>query len=163
MKQGNSLGTKGHLCTVTKSSSCRRPCFERLVPKEMLFAFWTEYYSNSCHFFLAVYLLFPRSGKSGRHEFSPEGVQKWLILLGAEWRSVVVRALISPCSQIPRAEGKLVNGCPVERKSNFHFQVSHNVGPVGSCCSTLNHAVIYCHGEHAALKGLLSVLLQGYK
>lgn len=61
MRQGHSLGTKGHLCAVSKSTACRRPCLEMLVPKEVLFALWREYYSNSCHFFLAFYLLSPRS------------------------------------------------------------------------------------------------------
>lgn len=49
-----------------------------------------------------------------------------------EKRGCQSSALASSCSQIPRAEGRLVNGCPVEGKSNFHPQVSHRMGPVGS-------------------------------
>lgn len=85
--------------------------------------------------FFLLFICFPQEvAKSGRHEFTWRRRCKNCSCLA--WYRVEKRgcqsSLASSCSQIPRAEDRLVNGCPVEGKSNFHPQVSHRMGPVGS-------------------------------
>lgn len=85
--------------------------------------------------FFLLFICFPQEvTKSGRREFTWRRRCKNCSCLA--WCRVEKRgcqsSLASSCSQIPRAEGRLVNGCPVEGKSNFHPQVSHRMGPVGS-------------------------------
>lgn len=86
--------------------------------------------------FFLLFICFPQEvTKSGRREFTWRRRCKNCSCLAwcrVEKRGCQSSALASSCSQIPRAEGRLVNGCPVEGKSNFHPQVSHRMGPVGS-------------------------------
>lgn len=86
--------------------------------------------------FFLLFICFPQEvAKSGRHEFTWRRRCKNCSCLAwcrVEKRGCQSSALASSCSQIPRAEDRLVNGCPVEGKSNFHPQVSHRMGPVGS-------------------------------
>lgn len=93
---GHLLGTKCHLCSASKCSSCRRPSFTMPVPREVLFSLWREYFRSShvIFFFSLLYICFPpKVAKSGRSEFSPgrDIAESAIILLGTGWQSMIFR------------------------------------------------------------------------
>lgn len=63
---GHLLGTKCHLCSASKCSSCRRPSFTMPVPREVLFSLWREYCSSShvIFFFPCCISAFPQKWPS---------------------------------------------------------------------------------------------------
>lgn len=114
-----------------------------------------------CRLFLLFTCFLPKVARLGRSEFSSGGdiAESANVLFGTGWQSMIFRLFLFLPAYSLRARDRLVNGCHVEGKSNFHPQVSCCGGQQAPCCLTPNLAVIYCNQEYAALKDPLSTVL----